>query len=274
MLWVPSLNEFFIPRSDFIIACPVQSAFFLNSYSKKKGKKIYFIQGFEDWSMAKDDVVRTWGFPLKKIVIAKWLREIAQGLGEKSVYIPNGLDFSFFKKLKPFERRPLKSVVFMTHVHALKGTSYALDAFKILKQRFPEIIIKTFSLFPKIKEFPDFIEYFLDPSQDKLRELYNDSAIFLSSSLAEGWGLPSAEAMMCGCVVVATDIGGHREFIEDGINGLYCKPQSADSIVETIEKVFDNPDLAKKISLVAPISLQRFDWDSRVELFEQALLSK
>jgi|SRR5271157_666591 glycosyltransferase involved in cell wall biosynthesis len=274
MLWVPSLNEFFIPRSEFIVAGPVQSAYFVNSYSISRGKKFYFIQHFEDWEMPKDDVVRTWKFPLRKIVIAKWLGEIAQGLGEESVYIPNGLDFSFFKTLKPFESRPLKSIVFMTHAHGFKGTSYALDALRILKKRYPELIVRTFSLYPKAENFPKFIEYFLDPSQDKLRELYNDSAIFLSPSLAEGWPLPPAEAMMCGCVVVATDIGGHREYIEDDINGLYCKPRSADSIVETIEKVFCNPNLARKISQAAPASLQRFDWDSRVELFEKALLSE
>jgi glycosyltransferase involved in cell wall biosynthesis len=274
MLWVPSLSEFFIPRSEFIVACPVQSASFVNSYPTNRGKKFYFIQHFEDWEMPKDEAIRTWKFPLRKIVIAKWLAEIAQGLGEESVYIPNGLDFSFFKNLKPFGSRPLKSIMFMSHAHAFKGTCYALEALKILKRKYPDIVARTFSLYPKAENFPDFIEYFLGPSQDKLRDLYNASAIFLSPSLAEGWPLPPAEAMMCGCVVVATDIGGHREYIEDGTNGLFCKPRSADSIVEAIEKVFCNPNLASKISEAAPASLQRFDWDSRVELFEQALLSK
>ena len=74
--------------------------------------------------------------------------------------------------------------------------------------------------------------------------------------------------------MLATDIGGHREYIEDGINGLFCKPQSADSIVETIEKVFDDPDLTGRISQAALASLQKFDWDSRIELFEKTLLSE
>jgi glycosyltransferase involved in cell wall biosynthesis len=79
--------------------------------------------------------------------------------------------------------------------------------------------------------------------------------------------------MMCGCAVVATDIGGHREYIEDGVNGFLCKPFSVESIVEKVEHILHNPEKARKVSEYAPQTLKKFDWDSRVDLFEQAILS-
>jgi len=273
MIWVPNLNERYIPDADFVIACPVLSAMFVLSYPANKGRKFYFIQGFEDWTLKKEDVEKTWKFPLRKIVIAKWLQDIANNLGENVVYIPNGLDFSFFKVTVPFKNRPTHSILFISHVLELKGTRFAIEASKKLKALYPHIIIRTFSAYSKPANFPEFIEFHQNPSQESIRKLYNSSSIFLSPSLSEGWPLPPAEAMLCGCVVLATDIGGHREYIEDEINGYLCLPGSADPIVERIEWILANKNKAEKVSDNAPDSLRRFDWDSRVKLFEQALLS-
>jgi glycosyltransferase involved in cell wall biosynthesis len=273
MMWVLTLNEKFIPNADYIVACPVESASFVNSYSAKKGKKYYFLQHFEDWAMKKEEVEKTWKFPMKKIVISQWLKDLAAQLGEEAIYIPNGLDFSFFKNIVPFSNRPLQSVIFLSHTLEIKGTKYVIEAIRILRKKHPEMVIKSFGVYPIPDGFPEFIEYFLKPSQTTLRDLYNSSAIFISPSLSEGWPLPPAEAMMCGCAVVATDIGGHREYITDGVNGFLCKPASAESIIEKVEFIFHNPDKAQKASELAPQTLKKFDWDSRVDLFEQALVS-
>ena len=101
MRWVPDLNEKFIPVADCIVAVPVETASIVNSYSRRKGKKYYFIQHFEDWSMKKEEIEMTWKYPMKKIVISKWLQNKVLSIGENAIYIPNGFDFSFFKKQIP-----------------------------------------------------------------------------------------------------------------------------------------------------------------------------
>jgi glycosyltransferase involved in cell wall biosynthesis len=273
MLWVPNLNERYIPDADFIIACPVETAFFVNSYRNKKGKKYYFIQHFEDWTIPPQEVEKSWKLPLKKIVIAKWLQEIAVRLGESAIYIPNGLDFSFFKVIIPFHDRPMKSILFLSHYLDIKGTKYALDAVLKIKERYPETVISSFGIDKKPNSFPAFINYYQNPSQEKLRLLYNQSQLFISPSLAEGWPLPPAEAMLCGCLVIATDIGGHNEYIVHSGNGLLCKPQSSESIAEKIVWTFNNPEKTVNLAKQAPQSLIKYDWDSRVDLFEKALCS-
>jgi glycosyltransferase involved in cell wall biosynthesis len=238
-----------------------------------KGIKYYFIQGFEDWSMKKEDIEMTWKYPMKKIVISKWLQNKVLSIGENAVHIPNGLDFSFFTKTSPLNKRPLKSIFFISHFFEFKGTKYALKASEFLSKKYPEFKIKTFSAYKKPDNYPSFVEYYQNPSQELLRNLYNSCAIFIAPSLSEGCDLPLCEAMLCGCVCVATDIDGHREYIEDGVNGFYCAPASAESIVEKVEYIINNPDRAQKISETAPHTLKKFDWNSRVDLFEQALLS-
>ena len=271
--WTVTLDGAFIPDADFVVACPVESALFAVDYPKSKGKKFYFIQHFEDWNQPRELVEKSWKLPLKKIVIAKWLQNVARDLGEDSVYIPNGLDFSFFKKLKSLSERPPFSICFLYHALSWKGTRFAIAAMVALKTKYPQLAVTVFSADCIPEKLPDFFMTHVDPSQITLRDIYNSSTIFISPSLAEGWPLPPAEAMLCGCVVVATDIGGHREYIQDGVNGIFCQSWSAESIVEKVEYIFNNPEIATRISGAAPASLQKFDWDSRVELFEQALLS-
>ena len=43
--------------------------------------------------------------------------------------------------------------------------------------------------------------------------LYTGSTVFAACSLFEGFGLPILEALACGCRVVASDIGAHREIL-------------------------------------------------------------
>ncbi len=49
-------------------------------------------------------------------------------------------------------------------------------------------------------------------SQAEVANIFKDSAIYLSFATYEGFGLPPAEAMACGCVVIGFHGGGGREF--------------------------------------------------------------
>jgi|WetSurMetagenome_2_1015567.scaffolds.fasta_scaffold00061_15 glycosyltransferase involved in cell wall biosynthesis len=272
MILAPFLSHHFVPTSDYIIACPIQAALWLNRYPRRKGRKLYFIQGFEDWEMSPDIVMATWKFPMKKIVVALWLQDIAAAAGETACYVPNGLDNKAFAVTIPYGARFPRSVLFVHHSLALKGVSFMLDALVELKRMFPDLAAHCFAPYPRPSSLPDFITFTSNPSQPGLRDLYNKSAVFVAPSLSEGWGLPPCEAMLCGCAVIATDIGGHREFVEDGRNAVLCKPGSAESIVEKVELLFRNPAMASCIAEHAPISLQKFNWETSVQIFEKAIL--
>jgi len=272
MLWTRTLEEKYIPDGDIIIACPVETASFVNSYSPAKGKKFYFIQHFEDWTMAAAEVEKTWKMPLQKIVISRWLLQKAEQMGEKAYYVPYGLTPSPFGVDLPFRERHPKSILFLSHDLTWKGTNYVVEAAKKLKEKYPDLKAATFGVYNDNNRTP-FIAFYQNPPQKKLRELYNQARIFISPSLSEGWGLTPCEAMMCGCIVIATEINGHREFLKDNENGLFCSPGSAMSIVEKVEWVFNNPCETEKIASTAPLSLSRFNWDSSVSLFEQAVNS-
>jgi glycosyltransferase involved in cell wall biosynthesis len=52
------------------------------------------------------------------------------------------------------------------------------------------------------------------PAEQDVARIMRDSLIFLSGSSFEGFGLPPAEAMACGCVVIGYHGGGGREYFD------------------------------------------------------------
>ncbi len=54
----------------------------------------------------------------------------------------------------------------------------------------------------------------------------NISHIFISTSWWEGFGLPSLEAMACGCALILTDAGGVNEYAIANENCLMYEPKN------------------------------------------------
>ena len=70
--------------------------------------------------------------------------------------------------------------------------------------------MKTIELNKENKANIDAITQPLDKKQ--LREFYNCGDVFVSTSMAEGFGLPGLEAMACGKPNIQTNFGGQMEY--------------------------------------------------------------
>lgn len=77
--------------------------------------------------------------------------------------------------------------------------------------------------------------------------LYNSVDIFINPSYSEGLPTTVLEAGLMKCAVVATDVGGTSEIIEDGKEGLLCKPEVLD-ITKKLEIVIKDKSLRKMIA--------------------------
>ncbi len=95
--------------------------------------------------------------------------------------------------------------------------------------------------------------------------LYNNVDIFINPSYSEGLPTTVLEAGLMKCAVVATDVGGTSEIIENGKEGLLCKPEVLD-ITKKLETVIKDEDFRKTIgeNLHKKICKQ-FSWDNTVK---------
>jgi len=75
-------------------------------------------------------------------------------------------------------------------------------------------------------------------SEDDLPALYSGATIFVFPSLYEGFGLPPAEAMACGCPVVSSNVSSMPEVLGDAC--LYFNPYNVNEIGSTIQMLIEN----------------------------------
>jgi glycosyltransferase involved in cell wall biosynthesis len=71
--------------------------------------------------------------------------------------------------------------------------------------------------------------------------------VFVFPSRVEAFGLTCAEAMACGCPVVATRLASGPELVEDGISGLLADPANPFDLAEKINILLSNTELAQKL---------------------------
>ena len=76
---------------------------------------------------------------------------------------------------------------------------------------------------------------------------------------------------MCGTAVVATDIGGHREFCIEGETALMVIPGSPDAIAEAAGRFIRNSDLRLRVGREGHRNIQKFTWDAACDAFERVL---
>ena len=71
-------------------------------------------------------------------------------------------------------------------------------------------------------------------------ELMTICDLFVLSSLSEGTSLTLLEAMATGKPVVATNVGGNPELVEDGVTGLLVPPKNPEKLAEAIIEVLND----------------------------------
>ncbi len=79
-------------------------------------------------------------------------------------------------------------------------------------------------------------------------ELMQSSDLYLNVSLYEGMPLTLLEAMASGLPIVATDVPGNRELVDDGANGTKAPLGDADQIARAISQILTNDDLYLRLS--------------------------
>ncbi len=73
-------------------------------------------------------------------------------------------------------------------------------------------------------------------NESKVAEIMSESAIFLSTSIYEGFGLPPIEAMASGCVVVGFHGDGGMEYASSD-NGYWCDWSNITECAKTLGQV-------------------------------------
>ena len=258
---------------DIIIATAWETAYFVNDFLQNHNSLgMYLIQNSEDEAVysgnASGLASKTYAFNLKKIVINNSLRERFRNDDPFLLHV--GFDNQKYYLTKSIEHRQKFTVLFPLRTNISKGAIYAINAAKILRQRYTQLRIIAYGDYPR-KNVPKWIEYHRLSSDEEVAMLYNESSIFVLPSLVEGMPVPPLEAMASGCAVVCTDNAGVREYLENEVNGLIIPPGDAEAMASAVGRLMSDSNLRIRIAMEGLITSRSFTYGEMYEAFTKII---
>lgn len=187
---------------------------------------------------------------------------------ERMTVIGNGIDLARFAPAAPDEEyrdrwnlRGKRVVAFIGSFYRYEGLDLLLAAFARLRERFPDLVVLLVGGGEMEEEL-----------RDRARELgVSDGVVFSGRipheripgvyALADVLAYPRysmrltqlvtplkpLEAMAMRKAIVASDVGGHRELIQDGRTGVLFRPGDAESLAEALARLLGDPALRSRL---------------------------
>jgi glycosyltransferase involved in cell wall biosynthesis len=108
-----------------------------------------------------------------------------------------------------------------------------------------------------IANYVDFLGYI---SESAMHRLFQQAALFIMPSLAEGFGIPILEAMASGVPVAASSATSLPEVA--GTAAVYFDPYSTDDMAATMNEILSDSALQASMSAKGRIQSQQFHPDA------------
>jgi glycosyltransferase involved in cell wall biosynthesis len=199
---------------------------------------------------------------------------------EKKIFVlPNCIDYQKYNNAMIRESIPNNKELVIGTVGRLereKGLNYLLLAMKIILSRFPSIKLdiigdgsaqaelKNLSIKLHISNSVNFFGKFVD-----VIPFYNKMDIFVLPSILEGFGIVLLEAMAAGIPIVATNVDGIREVVENMQTGLLVPSKNPEALADAITKLIESPQLRKKLVKEGLKKAKEFDVKEHVMKLDQ-----
>lgn len=166
----------------------------------------------------------------------------------------SGVNLDRYKLLRYLDKESEINFSFIARVMKDKGIDEYLEAAKSLKVKYPKV---NFSIVGKIEEVKyrsilrdyeriGIIKY--EGFSDDIISVIEKSSCIINPSYSEGMSNVLLEGASCGRPLIASDIPGCREIIDNDLNGFLFKVKSTDDLIEKIDK-FINLDYKEKVSM-------------------------
>lgn len=160
-----------------------------------------------------------------------------------------------------------KVITFVGRIIAAKGVQDLIAVFKEIRQghKVKLIVIGSGNFLQELKkeagDSPDVL-FAGEKSEEEIIDLLSITDIFVNPSYSEGLPTSVLEAASCGCPIIATDVGGTKEIIQHGKNGLLFRAKDTGQLSSMIKSLLDNNQARLQYGANARETVEsKFDWD-------------
>lgn len=162
---------------------------------------------------------------------------------EKVVVLHNAVDASEYDP--SFSVSPVQLAYVSRHIER-KGIRELVEAIDQLAEERPvNITIASKGplshLAEDLAESRPGVEYVGYVSEERKREILNESAVYILPTYAEGVPIAILEAMAGGNAIVSTGVGGIPSVVDEE-NGVLVEPGDADALADALRSLLEDPD--------------------------------
>lgn len=183
--------------------------------------------------------------------------------------IPNGVETVRFTPT-PRPANPKVKVLFIGRLIERKGFQRVIRALPALRERakvpFVVEVVGSGAFRAKLDDMAqgrgvtDVIQYVGTVPYDQLEKSYQYADIFVLTSLYEGMPAVILEAMGCGLPIVASDVGGNNEIVNEGENGFLIPGEDSEKLAQNLAALINDPELRRKMGKKSREMALRYDW--------------
>ena len=182
-------------------------------------------------------------------------------MGFNVTQIPNAIDISMLNK--NVDRRFTKQVIFVGRLSKEKGIDSLEKICKNLPNDIDLIILGTGPYENKIENLSkskNNIHFYGYQPKEKTISLIRGSDVLIQPSLVEGISSTILESMACKTPVIASNVGGNLELIENKKNGFLVDPDNHITILENLIALLSDKKSVEIITENAFKTVQQYDW--------------
>lgn len=217
------------------------------------------------------------------ITVSKDLAENIKSLHinhEKITILRNSVNIQQFKPIKNKNIRYKHGigkedilVLFVGYLDVFKGIFELVDSFNEIKQENIKLMIVGTG--PKKYELKDRVHklglektviFTGNLKPEEMHNYYQAADIFTLPSYTEGLPISILEAMSCGTPVIATNVGGIPEIIDDNINGFIIPPKNKKILKDKLNILIKDAKLREYFAKNSIIKIKReFNIDQKID---------
>lgn len=179
-------------------------------------------------------------------------------------YLPYGVDFTKFRPATPPDRQRF-DILFAGAMSLRKGVPYLLKAFQRLSHPQKSLTFAgavsplLISLMKRHGLWSDHIQVLGHIDQNRLRHIMSRSHVTVLPSVEDGFGLVMAQAMACGCPVIASEHTGAVDLYEHGRHGFIVPIRQSELLADALQQLADTPSLRDSMSAASLERVQQIN---------------
>ncbi len=187
---------------------------------------------------------------------------------EHAEVIQNGVfdEFEKYKKVEPQKN----SFVFIGRVTEEKGVNELIAAFLKVREKYSDAVLNIYGACDAgfgSETISGVI--FHGETKEPLKAL-SENEIFVLPSYKEGLSLSLLDAAMMKKAIIATDVDGNLEVVENGVSGILVPTKNVEKLAEAMKKVLSDEKLVRELARGARKKFeQEFDFE---KIFEEKML--